>query len=747
MTYVGENDRGSNDNSGIITTVISLIIAVINVSDRIIKYVKTKKDEESKRSENQPIELYYNPNTNSYQYKAYDNKLKYVNGGSKMNNNFAYDVYGSLMNPDMPVSDNSRRHMANNYGYDPNKRDYVWTNMTLGQVPSTSEYTPYGGRTMFDPTPFLRQTSSYVRDPYYPYSNEDMSNNWSMPKLNTEFDNDPYAGIIYRNFKNHWTRRTYNPYEPARPFATYDPHSINANDPNHNPFGWSQGVIDGMVNRTNYYKDYILNINRENPFGAPNDIDNPFNTMAGPSYIGPDGRMYTRPMPAEPEEHVTRNFLRRDVPWMSKGPEWFGWNPYGFGLSVFNSDGTPNYYNTNSNGGSFVNVMSNTRSQVMPGDTLAQPLGSDPYVSKYWQDIENARTSYTRPMSNINLNEAVFSKCQTIQSDPNKMNPNMFTNPYSSAVQNHIDRSQLVINPQTGMDINNFSPNQPLAHDSNPTIDALLNITPQQASAISQGAPMPGTQNMPMYQQYQPQMTPNYNYSNYNYQNNYPNYQNSYPNYSQPQYNYGYSQNQDINNYGGMQQSCLGPNVYAGIPGNDMVMRQKFNAYNAQVNYQAPYQSASYGNDYGMNQGYNDRRQSMFVDNYKYDSPNYRSSTYNPNYGMNPQPQQPQPQQNGENPNYGMYQPVNNNVSTSDIYNNATTTESSFSFSHSSPEVQRAAMEADMKTKGLNEMMAQAFCSVAAGEEPPQFTMPENQMSQNETNKSVFGINFGSDEA
>lgn len=764
MTYVGQTS--TTPFGAILAGIIAATTAIIEITRRIIDSIKSSKSENNnqKMIESKPIDLYYNPLTDSYQYKAYPNTMNCVNaidtnnyyGGMNHMNNFTYDVYQSLQNPDAPVASNIRRYMPNDFGYDTNKRDYLWTNKTLGQVPSTSEYTPYSQRTMFDPVPFMRQSSSYVNDVYYPYSNEDMTYDFGIPKINEDYTKDPYAGIIYRNLENRWDRRQYNPYEPTRPFATYDPRSIDARNPDHNPFGWSQDFINGMVNRTNYYKDLILNV-ADNPFGVPNDADNPYKTMGGPSYVGPDGKLYIRPMPDGPKEHLTRNFLRRDVPWPTKGPEWFGWNPYGIQTSVFNPDGTPNYYNTTNNGG--VNVMSETRrNQIGPNDYMAPNLGDNPYVAQYWKQQEEKRHSYTNPMVNSMANESINSKTYVIQPDPNKVDPNMFANPYSNDVQNIIDRSRLVINPAMGMDFNNGSPNDP-----NAKLNMLLNMTPGQANAIANGAPVPQPtyqpqQNVPMYQQYQ--TTPAYA---------------PYQTYAQPQ------------QY--QPQSCLGPNVYAGIPGNDIVMRQKVNAYNqmngysqypaygqnnqySNPNYGMPQQqqptyqpytyqqyqqscanygmnpngNANYGNaTYGMNPNAQyTGRPSVFVDNARRDNSNYCASygmNPNANYGMPPQQSQSQgyPSNPSTNVNYGEMSPT-------EIFNDAMGDDGSFHQTIGSVDPVTAA--ADKDCADMNKMMSQVFQAIQTGETPVDWTVnePENPVSAREANKAIFGIDYGSNE-
>ena len=650
MTYVG---APTTPIGSMIAGIAAVVTAVVEIVRHIADSFKMKKAENKMIGTN-PIDLQYNPMTKRYQYNNVSDNMRFErintnNGGMNNMSEFKYDVYQSMRDPDMPATSNIRRYMPHDFGYDTNKTDYVWTNKKLGEVPSTSEYTPYSQRRMFDPIHYLNNASSYVNGVYYPYSNQDMSAGYEFPKFNDEYTKDPQAGIIYKNLENRMPRRVYNPYEPTRPFATYDPRTIDARNPDHNPFGWSQDFINGMVNRTNYYKDYLLNISPENPFGAPNELDNPYKTMPGPSYVGPDGKMYTHPMPPEPKEHVTRNFLRRDVPWITKGPEWFGWNPYGISCTVFNPDGTPTYYN-NPNGGAI--IMSQTRrNQIGPNDFQSN-LGDNPYVANYWRKQEAAQQSYVNPMINNMAYEAVNNKCYTVQHDPTKIDPMTVPNPRAASIQDRIDRSRVYINPASGYDINNESPNA--------TLDSLMNLTPQQAMAVVNGAPVP---------QYQ--------------QSGYPQYQNTpmYQQTSYPQYSY------------------------------------------------------------------NNNHPSMFVDDH------YTKPVYDESYGRpEPQPQQRPDYQYYQNPPYDDYRATHKtNPTVSDIMGTAAPSSNTVFTQSFGPNDKAVAAAADADCANMNEVMNNVFAQLsAAGDNASvddiQFNTPEHQMTTRETNKAVFGIDFGSDE-
>ena len=733
MTYVG---APTTPIGSMIAGIAAVVTAVVEIVRHIADSFKMKKAENKMIGTN-PIDLQYNPMTKRYQYNNVSDNMRFErintnNGGMNNMSEFKYDVYQSMRDPDMPATSNIRRYMPHDFGYDTNKTDYVWTNKKLGEVPSTSEYTPYSQRRMFDPIHYLNNASSYVNGVYYPYSNQDMSAGYEFPKFNDEYTKDPQAGIIYKNLENRMPRRVYNPYEPTRPFATYDPRTIDARNPDHNPFGWSQDFINGMVNRTNYYKDYLLNISPENPFGAPNELDNPYKTMPGPSYVGPDGKMYTHPMPPEPKEHVTRNFLRRDVPWITKGPEWFGWNPYGISCTVFNPDGTPTYYN-NPNGGAI--IMSQTRrNQIGPNDFQSN-LGDNPYVANYWRKQEAAQQSYVNPMINNMAYEAVNNKCYTVQHDPTKIDPMTVPNPRAASIQDRIDRSRVYINPASGYDINNESPNA--------TLDSLMNLTPQQAMAVVNGAPMPQYQQSG-YPQYQ--NTPMYQ-------------QTSYPQYSQyPQYSYTPNNNASY----GYGESCLGPNVYAGVPTNEMVARQRanyqyyqpqYNGYDEsygrpQYQYQSQYQNTPMYQQTSYPQySYNNNHPSMFVDDH------YTKPVYDESYGRpEPQPQQRPDYQYYQNPPYDDYRATHKtNPTVSDIMGTAAPSSNTVFTQSFGPNDKAVAAAADADCANMNEVMNNVFAQLsAAGDNASvddiQFNTPEHQMTTRETNKAVFGIDFGSDE-
>lgn len=723
MTYVGE--PMTMFGGGIIAALASVFVAIFEIGERIVNYFKGKK-KEKELAASQQITLNYDPGSDSYRYKVYDNNLvvdqphNYTKfkGVDRMSN-FNYDVFGSIQNPDMPVASNIRNYIPYGQGYDPNKQDYLWKDKTIGQCPTMSEYIPLSARqNMFDPTDYLRQSNSYVNgDLYYPYQRNNVMIDIPMPNFNEEYTKDPYAGIIYKNLQNRFDRRTYNPWEPARPFATYDPRTINANDPNHNPYGWSQAMINGMVNRTNYYKDYILNI-AENPFGVPND--DPYKELGGPSYVGPDGRLYIHPMQDQyPHEHLTRNFLGKNVPYPTKGPEWFGWNPYGIQNNIMNQNTYG--YNNISNGG--VSVMSETRrNMVGPGDYVAPNLADDPYIRELQRRQDMNRNSNIRYGNDENMNAALYSKCQTYQPNRNLMNPNAFANPYANSVQNHIDKGSLVIDPKFGMDINSNDPNASM-------FASLLNMTPQQAAAVAQGASMPQYQNNgPMWSQYQP------NYA-----------QQSYP-------NYGYQQQYQQPEL----QSCLGPNVYAGMPGNNMVMRQKVSAFNMDRQHNAGRYMPNAG--YGMNPNYGygmnnpAGRQSVFVNEQK----NYSYPTSsNSNYGMSPNQapvsnQAPHDeyaaaammaQNTRANASYGISQP-NQNPTISDMYGGEQPTVQQNTVFTQSFGPGRA--QTDSATNDMTNMFNQKMFESLYGEgSDVKVNEPENPVSAREATKNIFGVDFG----
>lgn len=606
---------------GLIATVTSVIVAVVEAVRKIIDMVKERKRENPTPQlpcRGNTIDMVYNDNTGRWITSMpitnmNTNPMRYIGNNTfgGMNKMFEYDVWQGSDLYDTPNTNMYNRNLPYGYGYNPNKPDYIWQDRTLGQVPSTTEYTPFESRTGFDPVPWLKAQNSYVAtmDPYYPYRNSNLFIKYDNvdPPKDDSYLKDPNAGILYKDLQKHFQRRDFNPYEPSRPFATYNPNSINANDPAANPYGMTQEQINGMVNRANYYKDLMLNINKSNPFGAPNDIDNPYNLLGGPSYVGPDGNLYIRSVPPQPEYHARREFLAsgRTKPYPTLGGEVFGRSMYnGFDFQTMNKPN--NSYNTILTGG--IQDMYDSRRYGV--DPAAPPIMSIPYVQNYIRKQQAEQQQ--KQMTPINPYADCFS--QPTQK-PILQSPYVYANPYSRSIQNQIDRSQLMIDPTCGMDLNDGDPNDKLA--------MLLQLQPNGG-------------NMSPQQEMRNQMIMNSMYGN----------------------------NRNSDPYANTS-SILGPNTHAGM------MRQSMNNYGAnQAGTYIPNASV-YGMQQqmqmmrqGMNNGsvFCDNRAGMMMNQQQNIAQNIQNMNANMNYGMSqPQNVQQQPQQNM---NYGMNVPQQQNMNT-----------------------------------------------------------------------------------
>ena len=476
MTYTETPTVGGT--MGLIATITTIAVAVINVVKNIIDSIRQRRQQQSPPQPAIPcngnvVDMTYCDNTGRWAYRMPITNVNpmYINGGNRM---FEYDVFQGSDYYDTPNTNMYNRNLPYGYGYNPNKPDYIWQDKTLGQVPSTTEYVPFEARTGFDPVPWLKASNSYVNtmDPYYPYrsTNQFIKYDGVDPPKDDSYLKDPTAGMLFKDLKNHFQRRDFNPYEPSRPFATYNPYSINANDPAANPYNMTQEQINGMVNRSNYYKDYILNITKGNTFGAPNDIDNPFNLLGGPSYVGPDGKLHIRQVPPQPEYHARREFLAsgRTKPYPTVGGEVFGRSMYhGFDFQTMNRPDLG--YNRVLTGGT--EDMYESRRYT---DPVAPALMSIPFVQSYIrkQQADQARQKMGNP------DPYASSFAQPVQK-PILQSPYAFANPYARSIQNQIDRSQLMIDPKMGMDFNDGDPNDRLAMLMN-IQPANMTMTPQQ---------------------------------------------------------------------------------------------------------------------------------------------------------------------------------------------------------------------------------------------------------------------------
>jgi hypothetical protein len=145
---------------------------------------------------------------------------------------------------------------------------------------------------------------------------------------------------------------------------------------------------------------------------------------------------------------------------------------------------------------------------------------------------------------------------------------------------------------------------------------------------------------------------------------------------------------------------------------------------------------------------------SMFVDDH------YTKPAYDESYGRpEPQPQQHpdyqyyQNSQYYQNPPYDDYNATHKtNPTVSDIMGTAAPSSNNTVFTQSfGPNDKAAAAAADADCANMNEVMNNVFAQLsAAGDNASvddiQFNTPEHQMTTRETNKAVFGIDFGSDE-
>lgn len=611
--------------AGIIATIASVVVTVVEVVRNVIKHIREHKQKTQMRPplphNGNVIDMTYNDSSGRWNVRMPITHVNpnYINGG--MHNMYEYDVTQGINYIDTPeTSSIYNRNLPYGYGYDPNKRDYIWQDKTLGQVPSTTEYVPFEARTGFDPTDWLKRMNSYVStmEPYYPYRNKNLFIKYTdvEPPKDDSYLKDPFAGIQFKNLQNHFERRQFNPYEPSRPFATYDTNSINANDPAVNPYEMTQEQINGMVNRSNYYKDYILNINRMNPFGAPNDIDNPYNLLGGPSYVGADGQLHIRQVPPQPEYHARREFLNsgREKPYPTIGGEAFGRSMYhGFDFYTMNQ---PNMvYNNIPNSGP-----TNMYDTATPNDPIAPPLMSIPFIRNYIQKQKNEEAR--QKIGNPDPYAAAFS--QPTQK-PVLQDPNNYANPYSMSIQNQIDRSKLMIDPKCGMVLNNGDPNDPLA--------MLLSIQP---------AGQPITPQQEMRNQVALQQL-------YNMQMGYPQSQQPNP------YNFGSVLGGPT--HVGLMRQGVAPMMY-GYQNNQQSQYNQYGMYNQHANtygmpqqnpqqqmYQQQPQMAHYGQQ--TNSVFTDEATIRSMANYGM-SPN-QVNQYNNSYGM-PQPQQNPQQQSQQQP-------------------------------------------------------------------------------------------------
>lgn len=568
MYYTGQPTQTSTGGAiGIIAAITSIAVTVIEAVRKLIKMIKERNNEPPKPMlpcNGNTVDMVYNDNTGTWVSRMpithTSNPINCIgninNGGNKMSE-FQYDCFGQLGNYDLGNTNMYNRNLPYGYGYNPNKRDYVWQDKTLGQCPSTTEWTPFEARTSFDPVPWLKAANSYVNatmDPYYPYRNTQLWTKYDGvdPPKDDSYLKDPYAGILYKNLENHYERRQYNPYEPSRPFATYDPNSIRANDPAANPYGMTQEQINGIVNRTNFFKDYILNIKQ---MGAPNNIDDPYKLLGGPSYVGPDGQLHIRQVPQQLDFHPRREFLddRFDKPYPTYGGEVFGRGMYpGLDFRTMNQPFAG--YNRVLTGG--IEDMYDSRQAT---DPIAPDILSIPFIRN---EIERQqREQQMKTMRPTDPTAKFFSDSNSNTNKPGLLDPHQFANPYSKQLINQIDRSKLTLDPTCGMMLNDGSPDDKFAMLMNMTPNGMVN-------------PMPMLNNMMG-------INPNAN-----------------PLYNMNAMNANYNPVQNMT-------SVLGPNTHAGL------MRQGAGALNVPtINTNPPMMNGMMGmnpnmNMYGMNPNYN----------------------------------------------------------------------------------------------------------------------------------------------
>lgn len=683
---------------GIVATVTTVIVAIVEAVRKIIDMVRERKQNNPPPQlpcRGNTVDMVYNDNTGRWVTNMPITNMnvtpmRYIgnNNYGGMNNMFEYDVFQGSDLYDTPNTNMFNRNLPYGYGYNPNKPDYIWQDRTLGQVPSTTEYVPFESRTGFDPVPWLKASNSYVAtmDPYYPYRNSNLFIKYDNvdPPKDDSYLKDPTAGMLYKDLQNHFQRRDFNPYEPSRPFATYNPNSINANDPAANPYGMTQEQINGMVNRSNYYKDYILNINKSNTFGAPNDIDNPYNLLGGPSYVGPDGKLYIRSVPKQPEYHARREFLAagREKPYPTLGGEVFGRSMYnGFDFQTMNNPNTG--YNTILTGG--INDMYDSRRYGV--DPPAPDLMSLPYVQSYIQkqQMEQQRKQIT-PVQPYASSFAEPVQKSILQ------NPYNYANPYSRSIQNNIDRSQLMIDPKCGMDLNDASPDDKIA--------MLLQI-------------QPGT-NTPVY----PQMRSNVNPMQQTCSVLGPN-------------THAGMMRQGMNNYGANQAGTYIPN--ASIYG----MQQQMNMMRQRMNNGSVFVDEPSGMMNNANNTYGMSPQNI--------TQGIQNINANQAYGMPQMNQMNQNQMNSmnQNPNMGMgMNHVNPNMNT---MNNQPSINSIFGdTSGQQTNVTQASPSPDKYDGMTNEQLLATLQGMRNGSIPtendPEIKQPTNAKSPDEIASKLFGI-------
>lgn len=579
-------NSGAGGFVGIIAAVVSAAVAVVEFIKIIADKIKQKKEETNQQTfVGQPrYEMQYDPTSGLWKSVAVYPQQQVpalYNGGNNMST--TYDVYGG--NVDATYAGQYSNTLPYGYGYNPNAQDYVWTNSTLGQVPSATEYIPYSARGGFDTVGWLKASTPYLNyaDPYYPYANHPQGVNYGFnPPVPDDYLKNPNTG--YKDLLNHFNRRNFNPFEPARPFATYNTNSINAANTDVNPYGLSQDVINSMVNRSNYYTDYILNIGKDGMLSGPNNTGNPYDSLLGPSYIGSDGQLHIQPMSKEPDYHLTREFLepnkQRNYPII---------DGKSFGKSVYPTLDIASMnipyigYNTISSiGGN--NDMNNSRRY---SDPVAPPLGQVPIVNQLWYQQQNSQANaYVDPYANM-----YSQQNQNNMQNPYN-NPMLYNNPYSAALQPYVDHSKILIDPrQPSMNIND--------NDPDARINRLLNMGPTGCTSNMMNSPY-------NYQMMAQGMNPQ-----------------QYQNPQQQQMNYGYNTQQQAQSnatYGmGNGQSAQG-------------------GYSTSATY-VPQGLSGYGGYGGYNQPQNNG--SVFVD----EAPTMTPYISN-GYGMTPQQQVP-PQSNG----------------------------------------------------------------------------------------------------
>ncbi len=224
---------------------------------------------------------------------------------------FKYDLFQHPA-PDTPTLNPYGSPFPYGFGYDPNQPDTIWPDKKLSEVPSTCNYVHPSVDMSFDPTPGL-VTPYTVGDIWTPLTHKNMTFDYKPLPCGgvNPYANDVNAGCLYE-LQYHAPLRAYNPFEPARPFTNYDPRSIRAEDPIANPYGFTQEEITGMVNRSNYFSDFGPNMVNylNNSSMSPANIDNPYNQLVGPSYIGTDGQLHIMPAGQDSNYTPRRKFIK-----------------------------------------------------------------------------------------------------------------------------------------------------------------------------------------------------------------------------------------------------------------------------------------------------------------------------------------------------------------------------------------------------------------------------------------------------